>query len=796
MLGDSLQAFRAILSRLPAAGWGSAERWPPAGSSAAGQRGRGRLKVPALGHVARVAAAGLLLAAVCSAQSYVISTFAGTSFDGDGGPATSAQLSGPTNVGVDSMGNIYIADGHRIRKVDTSGTITTIAGDGTAGFSGDGGPATSAQLSGPSDVALDSAGNVYIADAGNRRVRKVDTSGTITTIAGDGTEGFSGDGGPATAAQLGGPTGVAVDNVGNVYIGVFLSHRIRKVDTSGTITTFAGNGTAGFSGDGGPATAAQLNVFGGGGVAVDSAGNVYIADDLNHRIRKVDTSGTISTFAGNGTAGFSGDGGPATAARLTLPTDVAVDNAGNVYIVDRGNFRVRKVDTLGTITTIAGDGTFGVFGGDGGPATSAQLFLPGGVAADNAGNVYIADTHNERIRKVDTSGTITTIAGDGDFGFTGDGGPATSAQVSPSDVALDSAGNVYIAGGGGRIRKVDTLGTITTIAGDGTFSTSDVALDNAGNVYIVAIDNLIRKVDTLGTISTFAGNGTAGFSGDGGPATAARLDFPSGIAVDTAGNVYIADRFNHRIRKVDTSGTITTIAGDGTFGFGGDGGPAFAAQLRSPQDVALDTAGNVYIADTLNHRIRKVDTSGTISTFAGNGTAGFSGDGGPATAAQLTDPTADVAADNAGNVYIADRSTHRIRKVDTSGTITTIAGDGNFGFTGDGGPATSAQLFAPGGVAADTVGNVYFADTRNRPRSLAYLHNERQPSTDRQRRPGPSGDGGPRRHGYGHARRLGFLRPRRRPAHFHLDQRLWRSDGRNADGDAGARCPHHHPDRR
>ena len=673
MLGSSFQVFKAILSRLPAAACGSAECRPAAGSSATARLGRGRLKASALSQVARVAAAALLLAATCSAQSYVISAFAGTSFVGDGGPATTAQVNSPSGVALDGAGNVYIADAdnHRIRKVDTSGTITTIAGDGTLGFGGDGGPASAADLRFPSGVALDGAGNIYIADTNNHRIRSVDTSGTITTIAGDGTRGFGGDGGPASAAQLRFPSGVALDGAGNIYIADTDNHRIRRVDTSGTITTIAGDGTFGFGGDGGPASAARLNSP--DGVAVDGAGNIYIADHGNNRIRRVDTSGTITTVAGDGTSGFGGDGGPATTAQLNFPRGVALDGAGNVYIADTDNHRIRRVDTSGTITTIAGDGTFG-FGGDGGPATTAQLNFPRGVALDGAGNVYIADTDNHRIRRVDTSGTITTIAGDGTRGFGGDGGPASAAQLnSPRGVALDGAGNVYIADTDNhRIRRVDTSGTITTIAGDGTF----------------------------------------GFGGDGGPASAAQLNSPRGVALDGAGNVYIADTSNHRIRKVDTSGTITTIAGDGTFGFGGDGGPASAAQLNFPRGVALDGAGNVYIADTSNHRIRKVDTSGTITTIAGDGTFGFGGDGGPASAAQLTFPEG-VALDGAGNVYIADTSNHRIRKVDTSGTITTIAGDGTFGFGGDGGPATAARMNFPRGVAVGGAGNVYIADWRN-----------------------------------------------------------------------------------
>jgi sugar lactone lactonase YvrE len=330
--------------------------------------------------------------------------------------------------------------------VTGSNTITTVAGTGVQGFSGDGGPATSAQLNNTQGVAVDGQGNLYIADFATHRVRKVDTGGTITTFAGT-TGGFSGDGGPATSAQLNGPTGVAVDGQGNIYIADFNNARVRKVSPNGIITTFAGTGVPGLSGDGGPATAARL--YAPKGLAADGQGNLYIVDQYNHRVRKVDSGGTITTFAGT-SAGFSGDGGPATSARLMYPDWVAADANGDVYITD-GNRRVRKVSG-GTITTFAGGGQLG----DGGPATSAWLGHPLGLAVDGQGNVYIADSLDYRVRKVDTGGTITTVAGTGAGGFHGDGGPAASATVfAPTGLALDGGGNLYIADKANyRVRKV------------------------------------------------------------------------------------------------------------------------------------------------------------------------------------------------------------------------------------------------------------------------------------------------------------------------------------------------------
>jgi sugar lactone lactonase YvrE len=659
----------------------------------------------------------------CAWAEGIITTIAGGGV-GDGNPATNAMLSQPVSVAIDSAGNLYIddPDNLRVRKVDTSGVITTVAGNGTSGFSVDGVPATNTGFFyAPGGVAVNSTGNLYIIDGW--RIRMVDESGVISTVAGNGAQGYAGDGGLATNAELNEPEGVAVDNAGNLYIADYASCRIRKVDISGVITTVAGNGSGVFSGDGGPATSAELNAP--ESVAVDSVGNLYIADFGNNRIRKVDTSGIITTVAGNGVQGYSGDGGAATAAELNDPIGVAVDSAGNIYISDFGNNRIRKVDTSGVITTLAGNGTYG-FSGDGGPATSAKFDISVGLAVDSAGNLYIADEDNNRVRKVDAFGVITTVAGNGTEGYSGDGGLAINATLfEPKDVALDSAGNIFIAdAGNNRIRKVATSGVITTFTGNGTqgysgdggLATSaelsgpcSVAVDSMGNLYIADTSNhRIRKVDTSGTITNVAGNGTEGYSGDGGLATSAELSGLCSVAVDSAGNIYIADCGNNRIRKVDISGVITTVAGNGTEGYSGDGGPAASAELSGPVGVAVDSAGNLYIADEGNNCIRQVETSGAITTVAGNGTYGFSGDGGLATNAELNEPEG-VAVDNAGNLYIADYASCRIRKVDISGVITTVAGNGDCGFSGDGGLATSAEIGFLGGVAVDGAGNLYMA---------------------------------------------------------------------------------------
>ena len=366
--------------------------------------------------------------------------------------------------------SLYKGDGLVLRNnIDF---IDTVAGNGTNGYSGDEGLATQAGIKFPSSMAIDAAGNIYIAEYTNNRIRKVDTNGIITTVAGNGTSGYSGDGGPATEAQLSWPRSVAVDAASNLYIADTLNNRIRKVDTSGIITTIAGNetGSSGYGGDGGPATEAYF--FFPYGVAVDAAGNLYIADEGNSRIRKVDTNGIIIGIAGNG-RGYSGDGGFAIDAKLCNPKGIALDSKGNLYIADSGNNRIRMIDTGGIITTIAGSGIVacgvGEFSGDGGPATEAQLNDPSNISIDPAGNLYIADYQNHRIRYIDTRGVISTIAGTGIDDYNGDGIPATEAHLSyPFGVCIGAAGNLYISDtGSNRIRKVSPPATLKNVVGVG-----------------------------------------------------------------------------------------------------------------------------------------------------------------------------------------------------------------------------------------------------------------------------------------------------------------------------------------
>jgi cysteine-rich repeat protein len=658
--------------------------------------------------------------------------------NGDGGPALSGIVD-PRSVAVYNSGgaaaDVYIADGinNRVRVVDGgTGIITTVAGNGTAGFSGDGGDAALAQLQFPVDVALDATGTLYIADTSNNRIRRVSTHGIITTIAGNGIAASSGDNGLATQASLDHPRGVAIDHDGAVYISEFDGDRVRKI-SGGIITTVAGTGNWGGTGDGGPAVQARLaNPI---GLALDAQGNLYVADFNNSRVRKIDTAGTITTVAGTGFQGFTGDGGLATSAQLKLAQRIAFDGAGDMLILDSGNNRVRRVDAVtGNISTIAGNGTSGS-AGDGGPATQASLYAPGGLAVDAAHTIYVAISVNQaqspdnRVRVVNPAGIINTLVGSGN----GDGGPAINALVDPRGVdaaaGADGSVDLYIAdAGNNRIRRLaGNTDLISTVAGTGTAGFSgdggpaaaaqlnfpwDVKRDSAGTVWIAdTFNNRVRRVNAQGIISTFAGNGIYTYGGDGGDAVSAGLAYPYGLEVDSAGNLYIADFSNDRIRKVTPQRIISTIAGTGSWGSGGDGGPATQAPLASPSDVAMAADGSLYIADYGNNTIRRVRTDGVIERVCGTGYSGFSGDGGPATEAQLNFPFR-LAFDAQGNLFIGDGNNNRIRRIDAAtGIITTVAGTGTAGVQGDGGPALLANLDRPTGVAVDLTGHLYIAQS-------------------------------------------------------------------------------------
>ena len=687
-----------------------------------------------------------LSAAAASAQ--VLTTIAG------GGPnnvsALSAPVGEPWAIARDHAGNTYISDNisSRIFKVDTKNNLTVLAGNIVSNYTGDGGLASLASICRPEGIAVDAAGNVFIADTGDNVIRVVNTQsaaitvagvaiqpGTIQTVAGTGIAGYAGDGGAATSARLNNPAGVIVDPSGNIFIADTLNSVIRKVTSSGTIGTVAGNFTlgAGFSGDGGLATSAQLNQA--GDVHLDSAGNLYIADTLNNRVRAVNTQlsavtiagvtiqpGDIQTIAGNGIAGYAGDSGPATSAEINTPLSVLVGAEGTFYIADSRNNLVREVTSGGTISTYAGNYNMGAGGsGNDGPAANAQLNFPTGLSLDSAGDVFIADQYNSAIREVIAENAqIQMSAGImQNLAYFGDGAVASGSELfSATGVGSDSSGNIYIADSrNSRIRVVNTQSSQITVAG-------------------VAI--------APGTIATVAGTGAlcvAAPCGDGGAALSAQLSFPLDVTVDASGNIYFADYQPLTgilpvsvIREVvAATGTIQTVAGSLSKGpgYSGDGSAATNAQLSQASGIYLDNSGNLFIADTANNVVRAVNMQkaavslagitvqpGNIATVAGNGTQcanGTSpcGDGSKAVNALLNTPTS-VALDRSGNLYIADSNDNRVREVVAkTGNIEAYAGTGVVCTTrncGDGGAATAAEFSDPFHVFSDYLGDIFIAD--------------------------------------------------------------------------------------
>ncbi|GAB3993610.1 hypothetical protein GCM10028807_29310 [Spirosoma daeguense] len=658
------------------------------------------------------------------AYAQVVTTIASGTNIGDGQPALNSGLSGPTGIAFDHLGNSFIVDTdvNRVRKINASGIISTFSGNGELGSTGDNGPAISAQLFLPRGIATDATGRVYIADSQNHRIRRINTDGIITTVAGNGTAGFSGDGGQALNAQLNYPSEVTVDNNGNLYIVDSANNRVRKVDTNGVITTIAGTSTVGFSGDGGQASVAQLN----GPSAVTVYNNaIYIVDSRNCRIRKIDINGIITTIAGNGNIQSSGDGGLAQNATLYFPTDIATSTTGVLYISQR-DARIRKIDTNSIITTLVGNGTSG-FSGDGNLAINALIGSGSGVDVDASGNIYISDKENYRVRRITNDGIINTIAGD----FTGDGGPATNAFIrrnylfsSPSNLTVDKLGNIYISDRfGNRIRKVSPAGIITTVVGTGIKGyTGDggpasvarithprgVGLDSLGNLYVVDQYNTrLRKVDLNGNTTTTAGDGTPGFIENRPFPSSADIYNSNGMAVSKNGTVYVPT--SSHILKITPEGIISTVTGTTAGpGYSGDGGLAINAQISNPSSVALDREDNLYIADRSNNRVRKIDSNGIITTIAGNGTLGYSGENVQAINSSLVSPY-EVVVNHAGIIYISESEYSRIRRVDNNGMVTTILG-GNIG-----------ELRNQNGITIDVAGNLYIADTGNqRIRKITY----------------------------------------------------------------------------
>jgi len=650
-----------------------------------------------------------LVAGITAGQG-VISTLVGTDwvFPLSSTPALSAPLGSIRGVAVDRDGNVFGSDcdNHLIFRVNSGGTLSIVAGNGVSGngLSVDG-PAAGARLNCPYNLFFDGTGDLWFLDG---LIRKLTKDGRLVTVAGLGTN--SEEGIPAVQASLS-PTGFAIDAEGNIYVSEGFQSRVRKIGTDGLIRTIAGTGEFGFSGDGASALLAKLSFP--SGIAVASNGTVYVCDLYNGRVRTIAADGTIRTFA----------------AALPRPEAVFAEADGSVIIVDSVQ-GLRRVGLDGVISNLAGSSVG--FSGDGGAAAEAALRSPTAVAIDVAGNLFIADSGNSRIRKVDVTGRITTLAGNGNWRRTPDiSNPLTAWLLRPRDMAISPAGLVTFSDAYdvGTIRQLNPEGQLVRLAGslmgsgdpDASLTTylgftPRIAFDKSGNIF-VTVSGLtqqssicaVKKLSPDGRVSFVAGRVRCGFSGDEGPATAATLGCPRGIAVSEVGELFISDTCNLRIRKVDRSGIIHTIAGNGTSGFAGDGGPAVNAMLRSPDSILVDFMGNIVFSDI--DRVRSISPDGTIKTIAGGGKPGFVGDNGPATEASLQ--AAGLALDSAGNLYIADPLHSRIRVVSPAGVISTFAGSGVPNFTGDGGPPLSATFRSPYGVVVDALGKVYIADTGN-----------------------------------------------------------------------------------
>jgi len=715
-----------------------------------------------LGRAFLVCLAFIALSLTASSQTlapvWVLSTVAGngTNADtGNGGLATMAEIAKGYQVATDKAGNVYFSEptSDIIRKIDANGVISIFAGtQAKSGYAGDGGLATAALLNAPYGVTIDSNGNLLIGDEGNSVIRRVDQKGMITTVAGTaGKVGYTGDGGLAINAELHTPYSAISDRSGNIYVGDYANNVIRKVDLSGNITTFAGTGVAGYSGDGGPANKATL--AGPYGFWFDTAGNMYFAEYTNSVIRMIDTSGNIHTFAGTGQLGSGGDGGPATSATFHFPHSPTGDGLGNLYIPDENNMTVRWVNASGTISTVAGAPTVAGFAGDGDPATTGKFDYPYGSAIDSSNNLYIADPSNFRIRRMSLNTVLPATA----VGSSSSQNlfVESSSTVTPNKATVTPAASTEFTLGilsGCALGAQLSANTPCTVPA--TFKptvpglqTAQLTFADTNNVVsVIGLSGVGIAPETtfsVAAISTLAGNGTAGSTGAGGLATSAQVNAPRGGFIDSGGNIYFADGANNIVRRIDgVSGKISTVAGTGTSGYTGDGSAATSATLNAPAKVVADAAGDLYIADTGNSVIRYVDAAtGNISTVAGTGAPGYTGDGGMATAAELNHPQG-VAVDLGGHVYVADTGNNVIRYFGKGSLITTLTGTGTAGYLGDGGNALGAELNAPQAVTLDMYGDVYIADTGNDVVRLISAANQISTVAGQQGNAVNAGDGG------------------------------------------------------
>ncbi|MDB5852761.1 MAG: repeat containing protein [Herminiimonas sp.] len=644
------------------------------------------------------------------------------------GAGRDARFNGISAIVFDAAGNEYVADtaNNTIRKITPAGGVSTLAG--LAGHAGSvDGVGTAARFSGPTGIALDGAGYIYVADTGNQTIRKISADGRVTTFTGVSGSSGSSDGARGTA-RFNSPAGIASDAAGNLYVADTNNLLIRKIDSTGTVITIAGSAGAAGTADG-QGGAARFN--GPHGIAVDSSGTLYVSDtwhfpqshtdSVSSTIRKISPTGEVTTLAGlAGTTGRS-DGSGATA-RFYYPGGLAVDAAGNVYVADTFNSLIRKVTPDGVVSTLAG----GSGGSADGVGTAAGFLYPAGIAVDARGNLAVADTGNATVRRIDVNSRVSTVAGlAAQYGYL-DGQGSDARFNGPYGLAADAQGNVYVADSfSATIRRISAAGVTTTLAGvPGIFGSADgiagaarssptqpgsaqlnaaygVAADASGNVYVADTgNNLIRKISATGMVSTLAGSAGQAGSADGQGALA-RFNAPYGVAIGRNGNLLVADTLNHVIRSVTPDGFVSTLAGVAQ-SVGASDGMAGAARFNLPYGIAAAADGTVFVGDSGNHVIRKISTAGVVTTVAGLAGSSGSSDG-PSAIARFNSPQG-IALDGNGTLYIADTLNATVRRLGLDGQVTTVAGVG-----GEDGISTATlpgRLYRPFGVAVMASGAV------------------------------------------------------------------------------------------
>ncbi|MFP5389968.1 MAG: SMP-30/gluconolactonase/LRE family protein [Gammaproteobacteria bacterium] len=598
------------------------------------------------------------------------------------GTRLEARFSYVMGMRFDQAGNMFVADmrNHVIRKIAPDGKVTTFAG--TPGLAGGAdGAASEARFNSPTDVAVDSAGNVYVADSANSAIRKISPAGVVSTFAG-------------AAAGFSGPNGIVIDKAGNLYVADTYTPAIRRITPAGVVSTLAGSAGAWGHADG---AGAQAQFSGPGSIAIDGAGTLYVTDGDN-TIRRITPAGVVSTVAGVSGQGGSKDGA-AGEALFSGPSGISADGAGNLYVMDGYNSTLRKITPAGVVSTVAG--TAGKVGNVDGPGATALLKGPGRVTMDGAGNVYISDNFSA-IRKLAPDGTVSTWAGVAGEAGTADGAGTAARFNFPNGIAIDAAKTLYVADqDNGTLRKVSASGQVSTFAGtpgnwghaDGTGAAArfggpgGVALDAAGNVYVTEWGNhVVRKITPAGVVSTLAGApGESGYA-DGAGAKA-RFNGPNNLALDKAGNVYVADYGNHSIRKITPDGVVSTFAGGTTSGSADGAGTS--ARFNGPNSIAIDAGGNLLVTDSLNNCIRRISPAGVVTTLAGQAGVAGSSDG-SGSAARFNYPWG-IAIDSTGNVFVADSGNNSVRRIDPAGMVSTVIGGGT--------QYQNRQGALPGGIA-------------------------------------------------------------------------------------------------